>query len=285
MLIGRCSGVAISLATVALIGVAAGSGQPVPAEKPRRETVAKLIAQLGAPDFRSREQARNELEKLGGPVLPALRKAATANPELEVKRRLELVVSRIENALLNTEEKRWQDLDAPRRGIKDRLVKILAKTPALTDDQVASAVYLLTVGRPPTDKEVTRARKQFAETNGRTASTLQLTRSLVQGKEFRAEVAAANGRLFKAQKDLATEMGLAKRLGRLADAVGASLDKVVKTDKQFVDLAFLLVLSRFPKATEANAGVAHLKKATDRSTAKSDIFWALMNSTEFGLAP
>jgi hypothetical protein len=39
----------------------------------------------------------------------------------------------------------------------------------------------------------------------------KITRSLVQGKKFRAEVAAVNGRLVKAEKDLAAEMGLAQR--------------------------------------------------------------------------
>src|SRR5205823_12136373 len=118
----------------------------------------------------------------------------------------------------NAEEDRWQVLDAPQRGIKDRLVNILDRTPALSDDQLAAAVYLLAVARPPTGEEVKRARKQFAETNGRKLSMLQLARSLVQGKEFSAGVAAANSRLLKTQKDLAAEPGLGKRLARLNDA-------------------------------------------------------------------
>jgi hypothetical protein len=52
MFIGKCSSVAISLATLALIGGAA-SGQP--AEQPQPDAVAKLIAQLSAADFRSRQ--------------------------------------------------------------------------------------------------------------------------------------------------------------------------------------------------------------------------------------
>jgi hypothetical protein len=291
MFIGKTSGVAISLAILALIsGPAVAASQTGPAEQPSPEAVAKLIAQLGAAEFRVREQASFELEKLGGPVLPALRKAATANTELEVKRRIELVVIRIENALLKTEEKHWQDLDAPRRGIKDRLQIILAKRPALGDSQVASAVYLLTVGRSPTDEEVKKAQKQFAHTNGRTISILQLTRSLVQGKEFRTELAAANGRLVKARADVAAEMELANMLQRLngdefqklIGDVAAAVNKAVKTDEQFVDLAFLLVLSRFPKAAETTQAVAHLmKKMQNRATATEDIFWALMNTKEF----
>jgi hypothetical protein len=284
--------IALSLATLALLGAGAGSGQTVPPKQPRPGTVAKLIAQLGADDFRSREEASARLEKLGGPVLPELRKAAKSNPELEVKHRIERVVVRIEKALLEAEEKQWQGLDAPRRGIKDRVVKVLAK-PALSDHQVASAVYLLTVARPPTAPEAARARKQLTASNSRLVGALRLARSLVQGKGASAEVASANGRLFKVQKDLAAEGDLAKKLHRLngaefqkiTDAVAAALEKAVKTDDQLVDLAYLLALSRFPRATEPAAAVAHLKKSKERSRAASDLIWALMNSRELLLAP
>src|SRR5207244_10816957 len=118
----------------------------------------------------------------------ALRKAAKASSDLEVRRRIELVVMRIENALFKTEEKLWQNMDAPRHGIKDRLVKILARTPALSDHQVTSAVYLLTVGLSPTDEHVARAKKQFSQSNGRLTNILQLTSSLVPSEKFRASV-------------------------------------------------------------------------------------------------
>ena len=52
----------------------------------------------------------------------------------------------VQAAKLVAEDKRWQDLDALRRGIKDRVLKVLAKTPALGDQQVASAVYLALLG-------------------------------------------------------------------------------------------------------------------------------------------
>jgi hypothetical protein len=246
-----------------------------------------------AADFRSRQQASEELEKLGAPILPALRKAAPASSTLETKRRIENVVNRIENALLKTEEKRWEDLDTPRRGIKDRLGKILAKTPELSDQQSAAAIYLLTVGRAPTDDEVTRAKKQFAENDGRPANILQLTRSLVQGKEFNAKVAAANGQVLKVQKDLASETELADKLRRINGAgiqnltseIAAPLDKAVKSDEQLIDLAFLLVVSRFPTSAESRTAVAHLKRAERRPAATENIFWALMNTKEFAMAP
>ncbi len=168
MLIRNCSSIAMVLGMLTLIGGAAGGpGQTDPAAPPSPEIVAKLVAQLGAADFRTRQQASDQLEKLGAPVLPALRKAVRANLELEVKRRIEIVATRIENALLKTEENRWQALDALRRGIKDRVVKILTRTPALNDHQVVSAIYLLSVGRSPADDEVNRVQKQFAENQNR----------------------------------------------------------------------------------------------------------------------
>jgi hypothetical protein len=293
MLTGKCFGVAICLAILAPSGNAAAAfGQTGPAEQSSPEAVAKLIAQLGATEFRLRQQASDQLEKLGAPVLPALRKAAKANHELEIIRRIELVVSRIENALLKAEDKHWQGLDISSRSLKDRLVKILARTPPLSDQQAASAVYLLTVGRPPTDQEVKQAQQQFAEVHGRTLSALQLARSLVQGKEYKAELAATNGRLFKVQADLANEMELSNTLARLngdefqklIDDLAAAVDKTVKADEHFLDVAWLLVLSRFPTATEAKQAIAYLKKAQNRVMATADVFWALMNTKEFVMA-
>jgi hypothetical protein len=292
MLFCKCSGMAMFLGLLSLNGVAAaGPSLPDPVEQPPAATVAKLIARLGDADFRSRQEASDKLAQFGDPVLPALRKAATANFELEVKRRIELVVTRIENALLKAEEKCWQDLDAPRRSIKDRIGKIMARTPTLSNQQLASAVYLLTLGRPPTGDEVKQVHKQLVETNVRALSVLQLARSLVQSKEFSAEVAAANVRISKLKQDLAGEMGLAQKLARLngvesqklADELAASVDKAVKPDAHFVDVAFLLGTSRFPTASESKTVLAHLKKVGSRQTATSDVFWSMINTREFHL--
>jgi hypothetical protein len=277
--IGKWSGAAIILVLLTQREVAAA---PLP------ETVPNLIAQLSAADDQARQQASDKLEKLGGSVLPALRQAAAGSAAVEVQRRLELVVTRIENNLVKAEEKHWQDLDASRRGVKDRLVKIVARTPTLTDAQRTSAVYLLTVGRSPTDDEVKRAQKQFVETNGRAAGALSLARSLVQSEEFSAEVADANARLLKVKVDLGPEKDLVKQLHvlnsdevqKMTTAFAGSLTKRVKTDGPLIDLAFLLVLSRFPKANETERVVAHLKK-TGRLQATEDIFWSLLNTKEF----
>src|SRR5262245_21579008 len=96
---GKRCGVVFWLPVAALLGGAVvGAGRTAPAEQPSDEAVAKLIARLGANEFRAREQATHELVKLGESVLLALRQAATAKTELEVKRRIELVVIRIRAA-------------------------------------------------------------------------------------------------------------------------------------------------------------------------------------------
>jgi hypothetical protein len=293
MTTGKCSAGGIFLA-ILLQGVVAGSGQAVAADPPSPEIVARLVTLLGADDFATRQRATEELVNLGGPVLPALRQAAMGNLQLEVKRRIQIAMSQIEDGLLKAEEKRWQDLQAPRPEIKARLDRILARTPELSDHQLSSAIYLLAVGRPPTDEEVKRVQQQFAGASSRPATVLELARSLVQGKEFSVEVATANSRLFKIQKDVAQEMDRTKKhllVGGNAEGVqkirevAGSLNNVMKTDAQVVELAFLLALSRLPTATESNQVTAYLKKERNRPAAIADIFWALMNSKEFLLGP
>jgi hypothetical protein len=285
MRFGKWSGVAMILA---ILTVSRAAAVPVSREPPSPETVAKLIEQLGSADVQLRQRASERLEELGGSILPDLRQAIAAKTEPEVKRRLDLVVTRIENNLRKAEEKRWQDLDAPRRGLKDRLVAIVVKTPTLSDRQRASAVYLLAVGRPPTPAEVKRAQKQLVETNGRAASALSLARSLVQSEKFSAEVAEVNIRLTKVKTDLAGETDLAKQLHRLNSDefqkmnrdVAGSLTRLMKTDVPLIDLAFLLMLSRFPRANEMEQANAHLKKV-GRPVGTEDIIWALLNTKEF----
>ncbi|MFN0052933.1 MAG: WD40 repeat domain-containing protein [Planctomycetales bacterium] len=96
-------------------------------------------------------QMSYKLDKHSGSILPTLRKSEMVKSDLEVR-------GQVENAV-KAEDKHWQNLDATQRGIKDRVVKVLTTTPGLSNQQVASAVYLLTVGRPPTDEEVKRAQK------------------------------------------------------------------------------------------------------------------------------
>lgn len=65
------------------------------AADPAPETVVKLIEQLGSPDYKTRETASKELDALGGPVLPALTKAAASSGDAEAARRAADLAARI----------------------------------------------------------------------------------------------------------------------------------------------------------------------------------------------
>jgi WD40 repeat protein len=67
-----------------------------PAPPVLNERVQKLIHQLGSEHFPDRDAARRELEKLDLQALPALRKAAANKTDLEVSRRLDQMISRLE---------------------------------------------------------------------------------------------------------------------------------------------------------------------------------------------
>jgi hypothetical protein len=290
MRVVKRSAVAMILVFVALRGpAAAGPGEQDTKGQPSPETVARLITELGADRFQSREEASTALEKLGFTAMPALRKALDGKNELEVRRRIEGLVARIEQNLLKSEEKNWKDLDAPRRGIKDRLVQVLVKTPDLDDRQLAAALYLLTVGRPPNPGEVEQAQKQLGGAAGRAVQALALARRLAGGKESCAAVADANVRVTKLQTAMLKEPGpLALKLHimnsdaiqKLTNDLGASLTQAIGTDESLTDAAFLIVLSRFPKTQERQQVLAHLRKM-GRQAGASDIFWSLLNTREF----
>jgi WD40 repeat protein len=61
--------------------------RPVP--RPEAKTVARWIADLGDDDFKVRQNATQELSKLGDAVAPALRQALAAQPALEVRHRIQ----------------------------------------------------------------------------------------------------------------------------------------------------------------------------------------------------
>src|SRR5437660_1272196 len=58
----------------------------------------RLVEQLGSDEFAKREQATQALEAIGQAALPALRKAARS-PDLEVRRRAEALLRKIEAVL------------------------------------------------------------------------------------------------------------------------------------------------------------------------------------------
>jgi hypothetical protein len=71
------------------------------AADPTPDDVAKLIGQLGSPDFRTREAASKELDALGGPALPALKTAAASSTDAETARRASDLAARIARRLDN----------------------------------------------------------------------------------------------------------------------------------------------------------------------------------------
>jgi RNA polymerase sigma factor (sigma-70 family) len=68
-----------------------------PIAAPAPERLARLIADLDDGEFRVREKATHELEKLGPLAWPALRKTLAGTPSPEVRRRAELLLSRFDN--------------------------------------------------------------------------------------------------------------------------------------------------------------------------------------------
>jgi hypothetical protein len=69
---------------------------PAPVPKRDLQRVAPLLADLDDDEFGVREKAYAELAKLGEPAEPALRQALESTPPLEVRRRVERLLERLE---------------------------------------------------------------------------------------------------------------------------------------------------------------------------------------------
>jgi RNA polymerase sigma factor (sigma-70 family) len=76
------------------------SRQLRPVAAPPAQRLAQLIAQLDHKRFSMREQASQELEKMGDTVAPALRQALAGRPALEVERRLQALLNRLDGMQL-----------------------------------------------------------------------------------------------------------------------------------------------------------------------------------------
>lgn len=106
-------------AIIVSLAVAVGGGV-LPADAVKEKTakrVAALILQLGDDDFARREAASKELEALGEPALPALRKAK-ASDDAEVRRRAERAIRAISRKLARRELDTWQGEWAGSQGQK-----------------------------------------------------------------------------------------------------------------------------------------------------------------------
>jgi hypothetical protein len=81
-----------------LLVVTAGLLVPIAAAATDPEPIPALVGQLGSLKYSEREAACRSLDALGAAALPALREARTAD-DLEVRRRAEVLVQRIERRL------------------------------------------------------------------------------------------------------------------------------------------------------------------------------------------
>jgi WD domain, G-beta repeat len=73
-------------------------------------TVARLLEDLDANEFAVRERAMQELEKFGPSILPDLREVLDSRPTLEVRRRLEDLLTRLHQAPV--ERRDWREARA-----------------------------------------------------------------------------------------------------------------------------------------------------------------------------
>src|SRR5262249_25541299 len=66
-----------------------------PAAATERERLERLIKNLDADDFETREKATEDLEKIGGAAEEALRKVLEGKPSAELKQRVELLLGKL----------------------------------------------------------------------------------------------------------------------------------------------------------------------------------------------
>jgi uncharacterized protein (TIGR03067 family) len=97
---------------IAIVGmvilIAARTGSSDAGKETAAARVARLVAQLGADRFAQREAASKELEAVGEPALPALRKAAASSDNLEVRRRAERIIQALAWVVTKRELKKLQ---------------------------------------------------------------------------------------------------------------------------------------------------------------------------------
>ena len=78
----------------------------LPAVAPDATRVGRLLADLDSGDFAVRVKATAELEALGDLAEPALRRALEGHPSLEVRRRVERLLSKLEGTITDPEKLR-----------------------------------------------------------------------------------------------------------------------------------------------------------------------------------
>lgn len=133
------------------------------------------------------------------------------------------------------------------------MAKILVKSPKLNDEQIILAVYILTKGRAPTDDEMKQAAQKFAASKLDDQFNGEKVPKLLTGEDVR----------------------------KVADECGKSVRAAAPSNERFIDLTYLLILSRLPTAEEAKQLAPQLTNAAAPETVAADIFMALLNLREF----
>jgi HEAT repeat protein len=122
--------------------------QPIPPPDPKQ--LARLLADLDDRQFAARAKATRELVKLGRQAMPALRQVLAGQPSLEVRRRVQEILQRWQQAVLAPDElQRWRAVEAlehigttEARQILDRLGREGPDTSLLERDARAAAQRL-----------------------------------------------------------------------------------------------------------------------------------------------
>jgi WD40 repeat protein len=124
---------------VALLG-----GKVEAMKAPDAGLIKRLIADLDAPEFATREKAEKDLRDIAGPAEPYLRKESRANPSAEAGRRIERLLRAAEDGQLTAAEVRelrsvqalaWMDTE----GARTLLAKWAKGDPAATLTKAAAA--------------------------------------------------------------------------------------------------------------------------------------------------
>jgi hypothetical protein len=264
--------------------VAAAEPNPAPqAVAPLSQAEIKaLIDQLDDTNFKTRQKAVEMLEK-ADEALPALREARAARRGVDFTRRVEQLITRIE-------DRPWAELDKAKATFRHRLTRLLHPKLKHTDRQVIRAIYLLTLVRTPTEMEQTAAEKQLRRSTDRPWAVRQLALALLKGKECNADVVDIGARLLELQME-AVNMPLADRLQKLNGEALVKLAKESSTkllkaakgmsDREIGEMVFLLTVSREAAKKELATIEQHVKKDKKRESAFADIFWAIANCNEF----
>jgi hypothetical protein len=240
---------------------------------PTEGKMKKAVSNLGSSIFRTRQQGEKVLIEFGDAALPTLRVEARSNVALETKRRIENVIERIESDWLAAEAKNWGTLEAPPY-VKDRLVKLMARKPALSEAHCVKAIYLLIANRRPSESETTQACKKFRECNFPVVSTLRIARPLVRNHGENIELIYT---FSQVEKENANPNVFSINAFEI---FGRALGKNVRKNADFADILFLFILSRYPNAQESAAVLTALAETGDRERTAWHLVNALRNTEE-----